>query len=709
MRKTPYLPELDPDIQVRKSICTICDPNSQCGLDLYIKDGQIVKVEGDKNQPYGQGTLCVKGAALRQYVYNEDRVKTPLKRTGPRGSGQYTPITWEEAYEEIATKLGVYKDAGTPEQVLFFSGYAKFFRPWLKRLAHSYGTPNYTSESSSCAQAMNLSQALVFGTSGGPHVGGGLECLLVWSNNPFASNPGGARGINNMVKKGVKLIVVDPRNTPSALKADIHLQVRPGTDGALALAMGHVIIAENLCDMDYVAKYTHGFEEYKTYVQEFTPERGEELTGVPAQKIIEAARMFATAKASGIQPSAAPVVHNTNGVQNYRAIFSLLGLTGNFDVPGGQTVNPPSFFHLPGQFPTRQDEFMQSRPYEEMAPIIGANLFPVWTEIITDEGQAMYLPEQIRTANPYPIKAVVAFGMNHRMWSDSKAMAAALEQLDFFVDVELFMTDTAKLADIILPACSSVERSEFRCWPNGYVVYTTPAIPPLYESRNDIDIICQMATYIAPEDTLLGSGIEASLDWLLQPSGLTVEQMKPHTGGMFIPNPQPAPIGKYLENGFNTPSGKIEFYSEVLKKHGIDPLPVYKAPLHSQVPTPEVVKEYPMILNTGSRLPMFIHTRTYRLAWSASLRKAPAIDIHPEDGAALGLSQGDLVKVVSPMDEVRGEVNLTFLAQKGVVHLYHGYREGDANSLIPWDYRDPISGYPGYKGYICRLERVEEG
>ena len=253
-----------------------------------------------------------------------------------------------------------------------------------------------------------MAQKLTFGLPGGPDLKN-TKCLLVWSANPFHTNPGNARAILKGKERGMKLIVVDPRETPTTALADIHLPVRPGTDGALALSMANVIIHEKLYDRDFVGNYSYGFEDYREYVQQFTPEKGEELTGVPADKIIKAARMYASTKPAAIMPSASPVVHHTNGVQNYRAVFALVGLTGNYDIAGGNLVVPPSFIHIPGLIPTREHEFIQTRPWSEMAPRIGADRFPVWVDVIDEEAQAMHLPYQIRSGEPYPHQSIDRF------------------------------------------------------------------------------------------------------------------------------------------------------------------------------------------------------------------------------------------------------------------------------------------------------------
>jgi anaerobic selenocysteine-containing dehydrogenase len=705
------IPGAETGITVKKSICAICDPAPLCGLDLYLKDGKIIKVEGSENHPANQGTLCAKGAATRQYIYHEDRIKEPLKRTGPRGSGQFAPISWDEALDTIAVKFNRLKKENGPESVAFFSGFSKHFRPYLKRLAHSFGSPNYLTESSTCYQAVVLAQTLVFGVATIPDIRN-TRCLLIWSANPFHSNPNGAKALIKAKENGTKIMVVDPRNTPTTDLADIHLQLKPGTDGALALSMANVIINESLYDRDFVSRYTHGFEEFKEYVQLFPPEKGEELTGVPADTIRAAARLYTSIKPASIMWSASPVVHHTNGVQNYRAIFSLVGLTGNFDVKGGNFVIPTSFIHTPGLIPTREHEFVQSKPWTDMPPRVGADKFPVWTEIIDEEGQAMQLPFQIRSGKPYPIKALIGFGLNYRMWPDSSGFLDSLDKLDLFVNIDLFMTDTCKHADIVLPACSSLERSEFRCYGMGYMIYTQPVIQPLYNSRSDIDIVFELANRLGLDDPLFKAGHEASIDWILQPSGITISQLKKHPEGMFVPKPMKIGEKKYLETGFKTPSGKIEFKSMILDKYkdrpGFEALPVYKPPKYSKDATPELAKEYPFVLNTGSRLPMFIHTRTFRLSWTKSMRpNHPSADINPDDAAALGIQQNQDIRLVTHKNSIVVKANLTQMVQRGVVHMFHGHPQADVNLLFDGDYLDPLSGFHGFKSALCRIEKVE--
>jgi len=695
--------------ELRKSICGICEI-TQCGLDVHVENEIIVKVEGSKENPFNKGVLCSKGAATCEYVYHPDRIQTPLQRVGTRGSGEFVPISWEEAYRLIAERLNTIKQHDGPEAVAFFSGYAKHFRPYLKRLVHAFGSPNYLATTSNCFEATNMAQKLVFGQPTVPDIKN-ARCLLIWSRNPFHSNIHLARNILQAKENGLKIITVDPRITPTVERSDLHLRLRPGTDGALALAMAHTIISEKLYDEEFVAQYTHGFAEFCQYVQEFTPERGEEISGVAADKIREAARLYAGSRPASILPSACSVTHHTNGIQNQRAIFALAGLTGNFDVVGGNIANPPGFIGVFGGFATRSGEYSQPRRWEEMAPRIGEERFPVWSQLV-DEGQAMHLPAQLRSGKPYPIKALVGFGLNNRMWPDSDNLLHSIDDLDFFVNVDIFMTDSCRHADIVLPACTSLERSELRCYSQRFVILTQPAIQPLYQSRSDANIIFALAAHLGIDDPLLAAGYEASMDWILAPSGMTVAELKQHPAGMAVSNPILYVPRKYQHKGFNTPSGKLEFASLVLestgKKRGWEALPVYQPPSDSAQTTTALIKEYPFVLNTGARLPMFIHTRTFRLPSMTKFRPHPAADLNPKDAAALGVQQGDEIKISTPGGAIAVRANLTDMVLSGVVHMYHGYPQANVNQLVDRDYLDPISGFPGCKALLCRVEKITE-
>ncbi|SHJ33647.1 molybdopterin-containing oxidoreductase family protein [Parasporobacterium paucivorans] len=705
------IPCKETGIEVKKSICSICNPNSHCGFDLYVKDGEIIKVEGMKEHPVSRGTLCSKGAATRQYVYSPDRLQTPMKRVGPKGTDDFVPISWEEAYSLIAEKLNGYKIDFGPEAVSFFVGYSKWMRPYVQRLAQAFGSPNYCTESSTCFKATYIAWKLLCGSFCTPHMAS-TDCLMVWSNNPLYTNTPMASTIFKLKDSGTKIIVIDPRLSPIAEIADIHLRIKPGTDGALALGMANVIISEELHDKEFIKEWTAGFEDYAEYVKEYTPEAVEQITGIPAELMAEAARAYAGSKTGAILPSSASVVHHTNGVQNYRAVFMLSGLTGKFDKAGGNIMNTYSYLESTSGFPTNQEAYMHFKDPADMAPRVGADKVPVWCEM-TNEAQAMFLPDQIISEDPYPIRAVLGFGMNRKMWNDTKHMKEALRKLDFFVNIDIFKTETCNYADIILPVCTSVERGEFKSYGNGYCIHTKPAIEPLFESKTDLDIVFELAKRLDIDDELMPKGYEENLNWILEPSGITMKSALEHESGFMAPFLKAPEFEKYKKSRFKTPSGKMEFASGILKKYdqieGIDALPKFLYPVSSPQRDPKIARDYPFIINTGGRLPMYLHSRTFRLPWTAAMRPVAAADINPEDAKRLGIEQHDDIRIFTPHGEIFIKANVTEIALEGVVFVYHGYPDIQVNGLLPYTYRDPISGFPGFNSFLGNVEKVKKG
>jgi anaerobic selenocysteine-containing dehydrogenase len=701
---TGKIPGEEAGIRIHKTFCSICNAPTHCGIDAYVKNGVVIRVEGSESHPHNQGALCSKGSASRQYIYHKDRIRTPLIRRGERGSGDLVPVSWEEALDTISRRLLRIREETGPESVVFYAGYSKWFRPFLKRLAHSFGSPNYCTESSTCYQATAMAAKLNYGCFGAPNIPK-ARCLLVWSHNPFHTNTAMTRRLMDAIDNGLKIIEVGPLLTPMTKLAAIHLRIRPGTSGALALGMAHVIIQEGLYDREFVDKWTYGFEEFQHYVLQFTPWATEDITGVRSELIVKAARLYATTKPAALLPSASPTVHHTNGVQNHRALTALIGLTGNFDRPGGNYVVPPTWLNISTAASLREDQFKQVKAWKDMPPRVGEDMYPAWCKLVA-EAQAIHLPFQIRSGRPYPLRAMLAFGMRYRMWPGSDFMLESLKKLDFLVNVDVFMTETGRLADVVLPACTSFERSELRFWVENYVMWSQPVIMPLYQSRSDADIIFDLARRMLPDDGLMQKGYEACVDWILKPSGLTLSKLKEHPDGLYLKDFKMPPYRKYEKNGFPTPTGKMEFVSTILKEAGHDPLPRYQEPMLSPRSRPEVAERFPLILTTGARLPMYVHSRTFRLGWTSGLRPDPSADINPADAASRGISEGDWISLSTSRASLKVRAHLTEVVPPGVVSFYHAWPGADANLLIAPDYQDPISGYPGFKSLLCQVQKI---
>jgi anaerobic selenocysteine-containing dehydrogenase len=691
-------------IEVKKTVCYVCGPVSQCGINAYIKDGILVKVEGDRDNPQSAGTLCPKGAASRQFLYHPDRIRSPLLKKGGKESTEFEPISWDRAFDIMGERLLKIKAESGPEAVAFFSGYTKWYRPFLQRLAHCFGSPNYSSESSVCFYAMNMAMRLNYGTGGGPDIAN-TNCMLVWSQNPFYSSTSGVRHIVEARERGVKLIDVGPLQTPLSEMADIHLRIRPGTSGALAHGMANVIIQEGLYDREFIENWSKGFEDYRVYVSKFTLDETERITGISAGLIADAARLYATTKPATMLLSANTVTHHTNGVQNQRASSALIGLTGNMDRKGGNHSVPASYYHVPAGIPTAYDQFAQPRDWGEMPQRVGQDLHPIFCKMV-NEAQSMHLPFQIQSGKPYSIRAMVGFGMNYRMWPGSDFMKKSLQKLDFLTVVDLFMTDTAKMADLVLPACTSFERSGLTIYPQQSVMWHEPVLAPVGYSRSDADIIQQMAACLQVDDPLLQKGYKAWIENIMEPAGITMAELEKNANKYVFVGPIQIPYEKYRKKGFSTPSGKMEFTSIILEEAGYDALPVFKEPEISPISTPKIAENFPLILTTGARLPMFLHSQTFKLPWIKRLRpQHPMADINPRDAKHRKISAGDDILLVTPRSSINVKANLTEIVPPGVVNMYHAYPTADVNLLIDPDYRDPISGFPGYKSLLCEIRK----
>ena len=690
-------------MEVRKTICSICNPVSHCGVDAHVQNGKVVKVEGTLENPHSAGTLCAKGAAGRQYVYHPDRLLTPMIRVGERGEGRFEPLSWDEALDMTADRFDRIKSEYGPEAVAFYVGYPKWMRPFVQRLAHGFGSPNFLTESSTCATAIKVANFLNYGAFPLPDVRK-AACLLVWSTNPFYSNTSTVRRLIEARERGLRIIEAGPLVTPMTRMADVHLRLRPGTSGALALGMARVIIEEGLYDREFVDNWSVGFHEFRQYASEFTLDRTSSITGVDQGDIEKAARLYAETKPAALMSGMSATVHHTNGIQNHRAITALIGLTGNFDVEGGNYCLPPSYINQANGMTTRENEFTLVRPYSDMPPRVGQDKYPVWCDLVT-QAQAMSLPEQILTGRPYPVKGMIGFGFNHHMWPAPDHVRRGIDALDFSVQVDLFMTDTARYCDLLLPACSSFERSELRFYPypTRWVLWTTPAIRPLGQSRSDVDIICDLARRLVPQDELLAAGHEACIDWMLEPTGLTVAGLSESPAGIEPETINYPPFRKYLKKGLNTPSGKMEFVSGLLADAGYDALPTFREPARSPVSTPDLAGDYPLILTTGARRPTLVHSRTYRLPWLQNIEADPVLDIHPDDAAGRNLSKGDWAALSTPEGRIRVKINTTYVVPRGTVNIYHGHPQADANELFDADYLDPISGFPGFKSALCQV------
>ncbi|MFH1122380.1 MAG: molybdopterin-dependent oxidoreductase, partial [Pseudomonadota bacterium] len=621
---------LPKDTQVIKTDCALCV--NCCGINAYVSQGKLIKVEGMKEHPVNRGGLCPKGEKLVEYLYAEDRLKYPMKKE----NGSWKRITWDEALDTIAAKLkDIKKDYGARAMAIYCGSVgvehveAAFF---AQRFRGAYGTPNMLSVESGCFRQRILTRQMTFGRYITEDVES-ANCVVLWGHNPDDSRWIVADWVRERLEKGAKLIVVDPKRIPLA-KEGLHLQLRPGTDCALALGMMNVIISEGLHDQAFVDEWTVGFDKLKEHVKAYPPEKVEEITWVPAADIKTAARIFATNKGASIVQGTCTLDRQINDVQNSRALALLQTITGNIENPGGWVASriiPLTDLRV---------------PVEDVLPL-GEEEYPLHNVLWGRRaayGHAMLFPKAALTGKPYPVKALLVTAGNPALtMPDSKTYRKALEKLDLVVTIDLFMTETAELSDIVLPACSFLEQTGIGGYPVGlmhgisYIMQRKKVIEPIGESKPDWLIWSELGRRMGYGEYFPWKTDEEMVDHLLVPSKLSLKKLAEHPEGILY---APKSYDLYKSRGFKTPSQKIEITSGTLAEAGFDPLPTYREPSRSPVSTPELAKEYPLIMITGARIKEYIHTQLRNIPEIRQLAPEPVAELHPAAASKYGIADG---------------------------------------------------------------------
>ena len=673
---------------VKKSICNMC--LLRCGLNVHVVNNRIEKILPMQEHPFN--TLCAKAQGISEWVHSPGRITHPMKRS----KGGWKKISWDEAFEYLADKLTAIKDNYGPRSLVVYSGMAFAgtydVRGVVQRFCDLYGTPNFTTGASYCHWATVIGHSLTFDYNTVeiiPDVDS-TACILNWGTNPEESRVPLALKIKKARRRGAKLIVIDPRRTDMAKEADIYAQIRPGTDGALALSLLNVILEERLYDEDFVRKWTFGFDRLLEHIKPYSPEKVAEITWIPADVIRKIARTYATIKPATIIQYVS-LEHSINGVQTSRAIAILMAITGNFDVQGGNIVCP--------RLKTAHLTIAKAPKEDSVSP-----QYPIFN-MLAKRPTASPLAEVILSGKPYPVKALIVQGANPALtWPNSKKVKAALGKLDLLVVIDLFMTETAKLADLFLPATAFLERKQLVTYgvtgQLPLICRADPVIVPPGQCMDDWRIWCELGRKMGYGEYFPWDDADEIFEDYLAPTGITVKQLKEVSSGIFYAQCKEK---AYMENGFNTPSGKVEIYSELLEKHGHSPLPTYAEPPESPISRPDLAKEFPLILITGPRVRWFTHSQHRNVSILRKRMPEPLIEINVRTAKNLGISDGSMVKVRSPRGEIKLKARVTRDIHPNVVSLPHGWSEANANELVDDMARDPISGYPSFRALLCQV------
>ncbi len=706
--------------KILKTSCRMC--HGSCRILVHVRDGQAIKVEGDPEGPINKGSLCAKGLSCLDMLYHPDRIKHPMKRVGKRGSGQWKRISWEEAYNIITENL---KDITERYGVLSIApvvgtGRHPFF--YIMRFMSVSGALNRAGMPHICYTPRIVSGLITFGRPIA-HDCERSHCIVAWGSGIHYSNNDGynARQFIKGWKSGAKLICIDPVYSAIAAKSDIWLQIRPGTDSALALAWLNVIITQKLYDSDFTSRWCHGFSQLIDHVKSFTPEWAESITWVPADQIREAAKLYATTKPASLIFGNAPE-HGVNCTSTLRCFQFLPSITGNIDITGGNVfLESP----LPGYLKRliAKDKIPKELWDKRLAP------FPLLSMAFPSAAWAVH--QAAVTEKPYPIKAYLVHGggplQSHE--NAKNLVYKAFKKAQFIEVMDHFMTPTAQMADVVLPAATFLEHDDVHAAlaegeMSGYVLAFQKVVEPIGESKSDNQFFIELSKKMG-----YPYGFENDhqmLDWILKPSGMSFDEFKEkgwlttdqkslkHEKGLLRSDGLP---------GFNTPSGKIELHSNDLEGMGISSMPGYSEPPESPYSNLELAKEYPLVLTTGIRSPVFFHSQYRQIKRLRELHPNPIVRIHPETAQTVGIVDGDWVYIETPRGRCKQKALITlgvhpkvimaehdwwFPEKSGAAPCLHGAFESNINVVTsdepPYD---PGFGSTPNRSLLCKIYKTD--
>lgn len=783
-----------------RGYCALC--TAHCATIATVENGRVVSLDPDYDHPNG-GVMCIKGKAAPELVYNPDRLNYPLKRSRPKTDSDpgWQRVSWDEALDDIARRLLAIREQHGAKAMALGKGTKSGtsvddVERWLGRFLYLYGSPNWVSTTHVCNWHKDTGFTFTFGTTIQTPDLAHSKTFLLWGHNPSSTSLILAHDIVEARKRGMKTVVVDPRRVGIGANADMLLQVRPGTDGALALAMIHCLIEESWYDVDFVRRWTNGvfllntatgsvvteaeisndgsahrfvvwdeatneaviydpetgryerdgvrpalfgarklkdkdgreitcqpvFERLGEIAAEFAPEKSEKITWVPAEQVWKTALILAHNRPLSLYMWNG-VGQHTNATQTSRAIASLYALLGDFDKQGGNVTFP--------KVSTNNVDGKEFLPKEAAALRIGRDKKPLGPPAAPGNCAAYDIFNAIIDEKPYPVKAFLAFGCNPVMSNaDSQQAREALRKLEFGVAIDLFMTPTAEFCDYVLPATSFLEMSAittaFEHRPSGktHLQYRPAVVEPLHERRSDTWILFELAKRMGMGEQFWHGDVEEGYAYELQPTGITLDQLKKTPGGISR-TLQPtyekhAKLNKDGKpRGIGTPTKRVELYCHKFAAAGYAPMPEYVEPALSPVSKPEIAAEFPLVL-TNAKNTTYVHSQMRALT---SLRKSlpqPTADIHPETALQYGVKNKEWMIVETPKGGIKVKARVTMNIVAGVVCVQHGwwqacrelelpgydaFETNGANpaTLIGTEFTDPVSGSLPHRSYLCRV------
>ena len=787
-----------------RGYCALC--TAHCATVATVETGRVTRLDPDYDHPNG-GVMCIKGKAAPELVYNPDRLNYPLRRTRPKGAADpgWQRVSWDEALDDITRQILDIRNRHGARSIALAKGTKSGtsvddVERWLGRLLNLIGSPNWVSTTHVCNWHKDTGFSYTFGSNLPTPDLEHSKTFLLWGHNPSSTSLILAHDIVQARSRGMKSVVVDPRRIGIGAQANLLLQPRPGTDGALALALIHCLMEESWYDAAFARQWTNGtfllnvatgnvvteadlspdggagrflvwdeadnrptvydpatgnydrdgvkpalfgsyslagrdgaeilckpvFERLGDIAAQFAPERSEKIHWVPAQKVWQTALLLAHNRPVSMYMWNGLGQH-TNATQTSRAIASLYALIGDFDRQGGN-VNFP-------KVPVNDVGGKEFLPKEAGAIRVGRERKPLGPPAKPGNCAAYDIFNAILDERPYPIKALLSFGSNSIMSNaDSNRGREAMKALEFGVAADLFMTPTAELCDYVLPATSFLEMSnittafEHRRQGKTHLQHRTAVVEPLAERRSDTWIIFELAKRLGFGEHFWHGDIEAGYAYELQPSGVTLEQLKSKPGGVSLPiearyekHAKPTKEGK--SRGFATPSKKVELYCHSFAANGIAPLPDYVEPALSPVSRPDIAADFPLVL-TNAKFTTFVHSQQRALRGLRKSSPEPSADIHPETAGRFNVRNKEWMIVETPRGAIKVKARVTANILPGIVCCQHGwwqackelelpgynpYESSGANAatLIGADLADPVSGSLPHRSFLCRVKAAE--
>lgn len=715
-----------------------------CGMYLTVKDGKVVDVEGDPDHPITQGRLCVRCLTLPEYMYSEKRVLSPLKRAREyRGKDAWEPITWDEALDIIEERVNYVKERWGAESIVAFQGTGREATLYKTPLAYAaLGTPNscFPMSGDSCYGPRCSVADFILG-AGYPELDYAAffpdrfddpryevpKYIVLWGKDPLFSNPDGFFGhtLIDLMKRGSRYVVVDPRVTWMAAHADFHLQLRPGTDAALGLGMINYLIQEDLYDHDFVENWCYGFDELKERAAEYPLDKVEEITWVPAATIAAAARAIAENHPSSFMWGLA-IDTNSNGVQAGHTVLILAAILGDLDVPGGVTLAVPA-------------SFMGKWRYECAQQLPPGMLEKQITDPRYQGFRAAHLIahpdcilDTLETDEPYPLKMAWFYATNgiaNTTNAQGKRWFKALEKMEFSVCQDVFMTPTAMgLCDLFLPVTTFAEHDGVvlpHFGRNTHMVMAMNKCVEVGDCRSDLEIDFLVGKRLNPKAWPWDNVADFFTDQIKPQLGITFEELqelgwvqqefeyRKYEKGLLRPDGEP---------GFNTPTGLVELCSSLYEDWGEDPLPYFEENALTPYSRPELAEEYPLIMTTGGRETTSFHSEHRQVPSLRALMPNPLVQINPETAALYGIEEGDWVCIENPLGKAIEKAHVTPIVDPRVIHAQHGWWfpeqdpeapnlsgvwKANINSLVPHRAIGRIGFGAPFKNVLCKIYKVD--